>query len=123
MMTTKFTPLQIRRMERASRAARKEKKRIAKVSTHRSSYRWSSDARHELRVCNAKPSEKFSLTKALLELEDEKRAEEAMTLQEEQMRIDELEAVRRSKEQELACLLEESFSSKEFMEKFFEDVE
>ena len=54
MITNKLTPLQVRRIERARRAGRKEKKRIVEASTHRSSYRWSNDWRHELRAYNAK---------------------------------------------------------------------
>lgn len=116
MLTTKFTPLQIRRMERASRAARKEKKRIAENSTHRSIYRWSSDIRHELRVYNAKPAEKFSVEATLRELEEQK-AEEKMLLKLEQ------EKAEREEKQEFACLFEESFASEEFREKLFEEVE
>lgn len=52
MITEKLTPLQIRRMERARRNGRKEKKRISEVSKHRSCYRWSNDWRHELRAHN-----------------------------------------------------------------------
>lgn len=123
MLTTKFTPLQIRRMERASRAGRKEKKRIAKNSTHRSNYRWSSDIRHEHRVCNARPAERFSLETTLLELKDMMIEEEEMILEEEHERIEKLTAVQRDEEQEFAYLLEKSFVSEEFMEKLFEEVE
>lgn len=116
MLTTKFTPLQIRRMERASRAARKEKKRIAENSTHRSSYRWSSDIRHELRVYNAKPEEKVNVEELLREIA-ELEAEEKLLLELE------LENIEREEKQEFAYLLEESFASEEFMEKLFEEIE
>lgn len=130
MLTNKFTPLQIRRMERASRAGRKEKKRIAKVSTHRSSYRWSSDPRHETRVFNAKPVEKFSMENALNEFMKEERAEELEKIEqiiaEENVVIENfrrLRELRRDQERELKILFENSFDSEEFKEKFFETVD
>lgn len=123
MLTNKFTPLQIRHMERASRAAIKEKKRIAKNSTHRSNYRWSSDVRHELRVYNAKPVEKFSVEATLRELEEQIKTAEDMLFEIKQEELEELAVAEREKKQELAYLLEKSFISEEFMEKLFEEIE
>ena len=122
MITEKFTPLQIRRMERAIRIGRKEKKRISEVSKHRSCYRWSNDWRHELRAYNAECKKDRFWTR----IESEHGEENEMLLQ-NAFEYTETEIIRMQEEAkamarlaeniELAICFEASFLSEEFLTK------
>ena len=128
MITEKFTPLQIRRIERASRNGRREKKRIANASTHRSKYRWSSDSRHELRVYNAVfKKDRFWDRIEMRESEDaydiEGIVERELKAEAELERAKQLEAEKQMEELQLALCMLNSFDSEDFMEKLFEEDE
>jgi len=128
MITEKFTPLQIRRIERASRNGRREKKRIANASTHRSDYRWSSDPRHEHRAENARfRKDRFWDRIDMRESEEvydiEVAVERELKAEAELEKAKQLKAKKRMEAIELAICLEKSFDSEEFIEKLMEDVE
>ena len=127
MITEKFTPLQIRRMERAIRIGRKEKRRIAEVSTHRSCYRWSNDWRHELRAYNAESKkdrfwERIEMCESA-EGNFEEAIERELMAEVALERAKQFIAAKRAEALELAICLEKSFGSEEFVEKLLEDVE
>lgn len=128
MITEKFTPLQIRRIERASRNGRREKKRIANASTHRSDYRWSNDPRHEQRAENAFfRKDRFWDRIEMRESEEvygiEGVVERELIAEAELEKAKQLKAKKRAEAIELAICLERSFDSEEFIEKLMEDVE
>ncbi len=128
MITEKFTPLQIRRIERASRNGRREKKRIANASTHRSDYRWSSDPRHEHRAENARlRKDRFWDRIDMRESEEvydiEEVVERELKAEAELERAKQLEAEKQMEELQLALCMLNSFDSEEFMEKLFEEEE
>lgn len=119
MITEKLTPLQIRRMERARRNGRKEKRRIAEVSKHRSSYRWSSDWRHERRVYNAEfKKDRFWDRIEMRESVGTGSADIAKAVE-----FGLKAEAKRAEAQEFELYFEDSFNSKEFMEKLFEEAE
>lgn len=128
MITGKLTPMQIRRIERASRNGRREKKRIAETSTHRSDYRWSSDPRHEHRAENARlKKDRFWNRIDMRESEEvydiEGSVERELMAEVELERAKRLNAKKREETIEMAICMLNSFDSEEFMEKLFEEDE
>ena len=128
MITEKLTPLQIRRIERASRNGKKEKKRIAKVSKHRSNYRWSNDSRHERRADNAESRkdrfwDRIDMHNSIEEMLEEETERELFAELTKHAEDRYLMSAKRAEALEFAICFERSFDSEEFMEKYLEDVE